>query len=98
MVRLQVQKGKQRQAGKTARAVRSHWGIENQCHWTLDMTYREDELRTRHVGLRENIAWLNRFTLSLLKQQKNKSSVSLNRQRCGWNEKFLFETLIGATL
>lgn len=84
--------------GQFARAVRSHWGIENQCHWTLDMTYREDEQRTRHVGLRENIAWLNRFTLSLLKQQKNKSSVSLNRQRCGWNEEFLLETLVGATV
>ena len=51
-----------------ARAVRSHWGIENSCHWSLDMTYREDESRIRERQLRENFAWLNRFTLSLLKQ------------------------------
>jgi len=30
-----------------AHAVRSHWGIENSCHWSLDMTYREDESRIR---------------------------------------------------
>ena len=51
-----------------ARAVRGHWGIENTCHWVLDMTYREDESRIRDQALRENFAWLNRFTLSLLKQ------------------------------
>ena len=50
-----------------ARAVRGHWGIENSCQWVLDMTYREDESRIREQALRENFAWLNRFTLSLLK-------------------------------
>ncbi|MFI5460247.1 MAG: ISAs1 family transposase, partial [Isosphaerales bacterium] len=50
-----------------ARAVRGHWGIENACHWVLDVTYREDESRIREESLRENFAWLNRFTLSLLK-------------------------------
>ena len=43
-----------------AHAVRSHWGIENSCHWSLDMTYREDESRIRDRHLRENFAWLNR--------------------------------------
>src|SRR3954463_8153555 len=52
-----------------ARAVRGHWGIENSCHWVLDVTYREDESRIREESLRENMAWLNRFTLSLLKQR-----------------------------
>src|SRR5512135_3623007 len=50
-----------------ARSVRSHWGIENGCHWSLDMTFREDESRLRERHLRENFAWLNRFALSLLK-------------------------------
>jgi predicted transposase YbfD/YdcC len=26
-----------------AHAIRSHWGIENSCHWSLDVTYREDD-------------------------------------------------------
>lgn len=80
-----------------ARAVRSHWGIENSCHWTLDMTYREDESRVRGVYMRENLAWLNRFTLSLLKQHKNKKSVAMNRRRCGWNDEALLEILTAAT-
>src|SRR5205085_7359809 len=50
-----------------AHAIRSHWGVENSCHWSLDLTYREDESRIRDQHARENFAWLNRFTLSLLK-------------------------------
>jgi predicted transposase YbfD/YdcC len=80
-----------------ARAVRSHWGIENGCHWSLDMTYREDESRIREPYVRENFAWLNRFTLSLLKQHPGKQSIVMKRRGCGWNENFLLEVLIGAT-
>ncbi len=44
---------------KFAHAVRGHWGIENSCHWSLDITYREDESRIRDQHLRENFAWLS---------------------------------------
>ena len=78
-----------------ARAVRGHWGIENTCHWTLDVTYREDESRIRDVNVRENFAWLNRFTLSLLKQHASKESVAMKRRHCAWNDAFLTEVLTG---
>ena len=78
-----------------ANAVRSHWAIENSCHWCLDITYREDESRIREKKLRENFAWLNRFTLSLLKQHSNKKSVAMNRRRCGWNDDVLIQILTG---
>jgi len=78
-----------------AHAVRSHWSIENGCHWCLDVTYREDESRVREKHLRENLAWLNRLTLSLLKQQSNKKSVAMNRRRCGWNDDVLVKILTG---
>ena len=78
-----------------ANAVRSHWAIENSCHWCLDITYREDESRIREQHLRENFAWLNRFTLSLLKQHSNKKSVAMNRRRCGWNDEILVQILTG---
>jgi predicted transposase YbfD/YdcC len=81
-----------------ARAVRGHWGIENTCHWVLDMTYREDESRIREKVLRENFAWLNRFTLSLLKQHPDRASLVMKRRSCGWNEKFLLEVIAGATV
>jgi len=78
-----------------AHAVRSHWGIENTCHWSLDITYREDESRIREKHLRENFAWLNRFTLSLLKQHPGKDSLIMKRRCCGWNNNFLLQTLTG---
>jgi predicted transposase YbfD/YdcC len=81
-----------------AHAVRSHWGIENSCHWSLDMTYREDESRIRDAHLRENFAWLNRFTLSLLKQHPGKDSIVMKRRSCGWDDDFLLEVFTGITL
>jgi predicted transposase YbfD/YdcC len=81
-----------------AHAVRSHWSIENTCHWSLDVTYREDESRIRDKHMRENFAWLNRFTLSLLKQHPGRDSLVMKRRSCGWNENFLLEVLTGATL
>ena len=81
-----------------ARAVRGHWGIENTCHWVLDMTFREDESRIREKTLRENFAWLNRFTLSLLKQHPDRTSIAMKRRSCGWNENYLLEVLTGATI
>ena len=78
-----------------ARAVRSHWGIENTCHRSLDVTYREDESRIRDTNLRENVAWLNRFTLSLLKQHKNGKCMAMNRRRCSWNDIVIQQVLTG---
>jgi predicted transposase YbfD/YdcC len=80
-----------------AHAVRSHWGIENSCHWCLDVTYREDESRIRNVHLRENFAWLNRLTLSLLKQHSEKDSVAMKRRACGWNDDYMLQVLTGTS-
>ena len=81
-----------------ARAVRQHWGIENGCHWTLDMIFREDESRIRGEQIRENYAWLNRLALSLLKQHPGKESISLKRQTCGWDDRYLLEVLTGSAI
>jgi predicted transposase YbfD/YdcC len=80
-----------------ARAVRGHWGIENGCHWTLDMTFREDESRIREAKHRENFAWLNRLALSLLKQHPSKDSIAMKRRLCGWDDNFLLEVPTGIT-
>jgi predicted transposase YbfD/YdcC len=81
-----------------AHAVRGHWGIENSCHWSLDVTYREDESRIREKHLRENFAWLNRLTLSLLKQHPGRESLAMKRRSCGWSDDFLLEVLTAAKL
>ena len=62
------------------------------------MTYREDESRIREPHLRENFAWLNRFTLSLLKQHLGKDSIAMRRRACGWSETFMLEILAGTTI
>ena len=81
-----------------ARAVRGHWGIENSCHWILDVIYREDESRIREEWLRENMAWLNRFTLSVLKQHRDRKSIAMKRRRCGWDEDYLLQVIASATI
>jgi hypothetical protein len=57
----------------------------------LDVTYREDESRIREEALRENFAWLNRFTLSLLKQHPDRTSIAMKRRSRGWDEDYLMQ-------
>jgi predicted transposase YbfD/YdcC len=77
-----------------ARAVRGHWSVENTCHWSLDVTFREDDSRIRERVLGANITWLYRFTLSILKQHPDRRmSLIMKRRGCGWSEKFLMEVI-----
>jgi predicted transposase YbfD/YdcC len=85
------------EAKQFARAVRGHWGIENTCHWSLDVTFREDESRTRERHLVENFAWLNRFALSLLNRHPSRQSLVMKRRSCGWSDTFLMEVVTGST-
>jgi predicted transposase YbfD/YdcC len=50
-----------------ARAIRGHWGIENNLHWTLAVMFREDQSRARPEHGAENLAWLRRLAISLLR-------------------------------
>ena len=59
----------------------------------MDVTYGEDGLRTRLRTIAENLAWLRRFTLSLLKQHPGKDSLAMKRRICGWSDDFLMEVL-----
>ena len=79
-----------------AKSVRGHWGIENSLHWCLDVTFREDESRVRQRNLTDNIAWLKRFAISLLKQVTDKQSIAMRRRHCGWNENYLAQVLFAA--
>jgi predicted transposase YbfD/YdcC len=76
-----------------AKAVRGHWAIENTLHWCLDVTFREDENRTRDRHAADNLAWLKRFALSLLKQQTDKESIAMRRRMAGWNVDYLAQVL-----
>jgi predicted transposase YbfD/YdcC len=74
-----------------ARAVRSHWAIENNLHWILDVSYREDEHRSRKEHTAANLAWLRRLTVSLLAQDKAKVGVSCKRKMAGWDDEYLLK-------
>jgi predicted transposase YbfD/YdcC len=85
------------QVKRFAAAVRGHWGIENSLHWTLDMTFREDESRIRKDYGPENFATLRRAALGLIKQDKSKGSVKKKRKRAGWNNDALLTIAQQAT-
>jgi len=84
-----------RNSKRFAAAVRRHWSVENTLHWCLDMTYREDESRVRERRFAENLAWLRRMTLSLIKQHPGKDSNIMKRRMAGWNVDFLMQILTG---
>jgi predicted transposase YbfD/YdcC len=75
-----------------AEAVRGHWGIESM-HWTLDVTFREDDSRTRERTLANNLSWLRRFAVSLLKRHPAEDSLRGKMLACGYNPDFLAEVL-----
>ena len=76
-----------------AGAVRGHRGIENTLHWCLDVTFREDESRLRDRNAADNVAWLKRFAISLLKQCTDKESIAMRRRMAGWNTDYLAQVL-----
>lgn len=60
-------------AKRFGEAVRGHWGIENCLHWTLDVTFREDDSRARQRNAAQNLATLRRFALNLIKKDRSKN-------------------------
>ena len=76
-----------------ARAVRGHWGIENSLHWVLDVTFDEDQSRTRKRHMANNLSWLRRFAISLLKRHPSKHSIKGKSEIAGWNNDFLMQVL-----
>ncbi|GHT23295.1 ISAs1 family transposase [Bacteroidia bacterium] len=74
--------------------VRSHWGIENNLHWQLDVSFNEDESRKRAGYAAQNFSMLNRIALNLLKHdQSKKRSVRGKRLDAGWNNDYLIKVL-----
>ncbi len=76
-----------------AQAVRGHWGIENSLHWVLDVTFDEDQSRTRQRRIADNLSWLRRFAISLLKRHPSKHSIKGKSEIAGWSNEFLMEVL-----
>ena len=76
-----------------ADAVRNHWGIENHLHWTLDMTFNEDQSRLRVGHGAKNMAVVRHFALNLVRQAADKRSIKRRRKRASWDPQYLLEIL-----
>ena len=75
-------------------AIRSHWGIENKLHWTLDVAFSEDASRKRNQNAAQNFSILNKIALNLLKNEKSsKFGVKSRRLNAGWDNHYLIKVL-----
>src|SRR5215471_4319419 len=84
-------------ARRYAQALRSHWGIENNLHWQLDVSFREDASRIENRHGAANFALLRKLALALLKRHPRKDSIARKRKTAALDPGFLGETLAGAT-
>jgi predicted transposase YbfD/YdcC len=74
-------------------ALRDHWGIENNLHWQLDVTFGEDANRVQRRHGAENLALVRRLALALLKRHPGKESMACKRLAAACNTDFLEEIL-----
>lgn len=76
--------------------ARSHWGVENGLHWTLDIAFREDNSRLRKDNSAQNFAVLRQIALNLLKQESTlKLGIHNKRLKAGWDNHYLLKVLSG---
>jgi predicted transposase YbfD/YdcC len=77
-----------------AHAVRSHWAIENRCHWVLDVVFHEDQSRVRKDHGPANLATLRRWVLNLLRQDTtHKLGLKARRLHAAWDPDYLLRLL-----
>ena len=83
-------------AEKLLKLARSHWSVENQLHYILDVSFNEDASRLRDGFTGENLAVIRQLCLNLIKKEETKKkSVKTKRLKCGWDENFLTKVLLG---
>src|SRR4029077_5163399 len=75
------------------RTVRSHWAIENQLHWMLDVTFNEDACRARKDNAPENLAILLRLAINIVRAHPEPISMRQKIKRAAWDDSFLLGVL-----
>ena len=73
--------------------VRTHWGIENQVHWVLDVVFHEDASRIRNGHAPQNMAVIRHMALNLLRQEPSKGSLKAKRFRAALDDAYLARVL-----
>jgi predicted transposase YbfD/YdcC len=82
-------------ARRYAQALRGHWGIENNLHWQLDVSFSEDDSRIENRHGAANFGLLRKMALGLLKRHPRKDSIARKRKTAALDPEFLAETLAG---
>lgn len=73
-----------------ASAIRKHWTVENELHWSLDVAFNEDRCKIKHKQAAANFAAIRRFALALLKNAKlSKLGIKNQRLQAAWSNDFL---------
>lgn len=85
-------------AAVLGRLIRRHWAIENELHWTLDVTFGEDANRTRDRNASANLGVVRRTAIALLQQEGSKISKPRKMFRAALNHQFLLKLLQGNTV
>jgi predicted transposase YbfD/YdcC len=80
-------------ADQLLRIVRTHWTIENQLHWVLDVVFDEDGARNRKDNGPQNIALVRKIALNLLRSHPDKASIRRKIKKAGWDDMFLLSIL-----
>lgn len=74
--------------------VRAHWSVENSLHWSLDVTFNEDQSRARKDHAPANIALINRLAMTLLQRIDDpKTSIRRRIKRCAWEDDYLLNAI-----
>ena len=79
---------------KLSQAIRSHWQVENNLHWVLDMAFDEDRSRARKGHSAANMATLRHIALNLVKAETTtKVGIKIKRQKAGWSNNYMLKVL-----
>jgi len=78
-------------------ALRNHWGIENNLHWQLDVSFHEDASRVENRHGAENLSLFRKLALSLLRQNPRKETMARKRKAAAVDPGYLAEIITGPT-
>jgi predicted transposase YbfD/YdcC len=69
--------------------------VQNNLHWQLDVSFREDERWICQAHGTENFSRLCRMALNMPKNEKRqKTNIAIKRQDCGWDKDYLLKVLL----
>lgn len=80
-------------AERLLEVARTHWSIENQLHWVLDVTLGEDAARSRKDNAPQNLALLRKLALNLLRTHPDKTSIKGKIKKAAWDDAFLISLI-----